>query len=202
LFSAARWIAFLLPLTVLPGCNQINAQLDKLGAFASGESSGEGGSDLLGVLGGEEGSGERSKKASYYQYVDENGSVRFVKGLHEVPAKFRDQVGHVEFDRKERKPGAGNTANARRRTYANAYAAAGPEITVFSTSWCGWCRKTIAWLDDQDIQYTNKDIEADTDHRDEIVRLSGGTSVPVVVIDGEVVRGFNPGRMKQLIGSS
>jgi glutaredoxin len=34
----------------------------------------------------------------------------------------------------------------------------------------------------------------------EVVRLSGGKSFPVLDVDGQVVVGFNKGRMSQLLG--
>jgi glutaredoxin 3 len=59
---------------------------------------------------------------------------------------------------------------------------------VYTTTWCPWCRKTLAWLDERGVDYVNKDIEDDPAHRDELLRKSGGTSIPVVEIDGELVR--------------
>ena len=71
---------------------------------------------------------------------------------------------------------------------------------VYSAPWCGWCRKTVEWLDERGVAYENRDVEANDTYRKELVSHSGGTSVPVVVIDGEVVRGFNADRMEELIG--
>lgn len=81
---------------------------------------------------------------------------------------------------------------------------AGPErpaVLVYTTSWCGWCRKTLAWLEAEDVPYVNKDIERDPGHRAELVRKTGRTSIPVVEIDGALVQGFDPRRMRHLLGS-
>jgi glutaredoxin len=84
-------------------------------------------------------------------------------------------------------------------------AAAQPQaqrVVVYTTSWCGWCRKTLAWLDGEGIPYENRDIEKDPAYREELIRKSGGTSIPVVEIDGRIIRGFDTRRMAQALRSS
>jgi glutaredoxin-like YruB-family protein len=73
---------------------------------------------------------------------------------------------------------------------------------VYTTSWCGWCRKTIAYLKQQGVAFENRDIEADEMWREELLEKTGGTSIPVVEIDGQIVRGYDPARMAQLLRSS
>jgi glutaredoxin-like YruB-family protein len=75
-------------------------------------------------------------------------------------------------------------------------------VIVYTTSWCGWCRKTLAFLDQNGIDYENRDIEADDAWRDELEEKTGGTSIPVVEIDGEIIRGYDPSRMRQLLEAS
>ncbi|MCI0548197.1 MAG: hypothetical protein L0027_13045 [Candidatus Rokubacteria bacterium] len=36
--------------------------------------------------------------------------------------------------------------------------------------------------------------------RDELIRLTGQMSIPVVVVDGDIVRGFDKARLKLLLG--
>ena len=145
---------------------------------------------------------ERSGKQVYYQFVDDAGSVRFVQSLDQVPAHLRDHAGRIEMDQRGA-PAPDRAAAARARAQPAAPArAAAPSVVVYTTSWCGWCRKTLAWLDQQGIDYVNKDIERDPDHREELIRKSGRTSIPVVEIDGELIRGYDPGRMGQLLRAS
>jgi glutaredoxin-like YruB-family protein len=143
--------------------------------------------------------GEADGPGVYYQYVDETGSVRFVRSLAEVPPAHRAGAGRVEVDPRASTHAARASRPATRR--ARAFAPE-PEVVVYTTSWCGWCRRTLAWLDAQGVRYRNKDIEADDRHRDELLRKTGRTSIPVVEIDGELVRGYDPARMQELLGSS
>ena len=73
------------------------------------------------------------------------------------------------------------------------------DVVVYTTSWCGWCRKTMAWLDEAGVDYENRDIEANPLYRAELLAKTGATSIPMVEIDGRVVRGFSPGRMSELL---
>jgi glutaredoxin len=145
--------------------------------------------------------------ATFYRYTDETGTVRFVTSLAEVPKKFRDDAQPVG-NRVQRAPALPASKRAAGRQVARQAAAAGiersldHEVVVYTTSWCGWCRKTLAFLDKQGVSYENRDIEADDDWRDELIEKTGGTTIPVVEIDGEIIRGYDPTRMAQLLRSS
>jgi glutaredoxin len=144
-----------------------------------------------------------SGKSVFYQWTDERGVVRFARSLAEVPAAWRDRAGQVEVDVDAFRPrsaparraagseGAGTTAADTRPRYR--------EVTVYTTSWCGWCRKTLAWLDARGVEYVNKDIEANPDYAAELVEKSGARSIPFVEIDGAQIRGFNPRAMSTLL---
>lgn len=141
----------------------------------------------------------------YYQYVDDRGAVHFVTSLEEVPPAWRDQAGRIEVER--RPDPAPRRAGARpsRRPFSDVAAPSArgeAEVVVYSTKWCGWCRKTLAWLDGRGVDYVNKDIESDDRYRSELVEKTGRTSIPVVEIDGELIRGYDPGRMAELLRAS
>lgn len=142
-------------------------------------------------------------KRTFYQWVDERGSVRFARSLDEVPAEWRERAGQVEVDASAYQPKSPRPGQAQRRAYAQVEATeARPrfhDVTVYTAPWCGWCRKTLAWLDERDVDYVNKDIEADEDHAEELEEKSGGRSIPFVEIDGTQIRGFNPREMAALL---
>jgi glutaredoxin len=148
---------------------------------------------------------------TYYSYVDAGGSLHFVDGLERVPEAHRKsarpiamggdpprseppRLARAEPRAPKRRPFAGAAPQppaSRGRRYA--------EVVVYTTSWCPWCRKTMAWLDERGVEYENRDIEKNPAWRDELLEKSGGTSIPVVEIEGELIRGFNPGRMGELL---
>jgi glutaredoxin len=152
---------------------------------------------------------------TYYRYIDGTGSLRFVDSFERVPEAFRasakpmamgDGSGDNEAPRltraETRAPRRPFSRPARRPVEAAPparRAAASAGVVLYSTSWCGWCRKTMAWLEAHDIEYENRDIEKRPAWREELIEKSGNTSVPVVEIGGELVHGFDPGRMGELL---
>ena len=50
----------------------------------------------------------------------------------------------------------------------------------------------VAYLDAKGVHYENRDVEGDAGYRDELIRKTGKTSIPVVEIDGTLIRGYNP----------
>ncbi len=140
----------------------------------------------------------------YYQWTDERGSVHIVDSLDAVPAEWRDRVGRIEMDARPPRARPSRTASGPRTPSwrsAPDPVASRKDVVVYSAVWCGWCRKTLAWLDERGIDYENRDIDANPGYRRELVRKVGGASIPVVEIDGQLVRGYDPDRMGQLLGS-
>jgi len=152
---------------------------------------------------------EKGKRV-VYQFSDASGSVHFVDSIGQVPAAYRDRVGRVELGGRE-KPRRGSRVlrpwqNAEARTEPGgrrpfAYTPE-PTVVVYTAPWCGWCRKTLAHLETRRVAYVNKDIEANPAHREELLRKTGRRSVPVVEIDGELIRGHDPTRIDELLGRS
>jgi glutaredoxin-like YruB-family protein len=143
---------------------------------------------------------------TFYRYTDETGTVRFVSSLSQVPKALRASARPVSNDRVQRTaslPGSATARKARRPVREEAPAFSGsPEVVVYSTSWCGWCRKTMTFLRNEGVDFENRDIEADEAWRDELIEKTGGTSIPVVEIDGQIIRGYDPQRMAKLLRSS
>jgi mycoredoxin len=144
-------------------------------------------------------------KRTFYQWTDERGSVRFARSLEDVPAEWRARAGQIEVDTAAYHPrsrASGASAAARKapsQPAASERRAGFHDITVYTAPWCGWCRKTLAFLDDRNVEYVNKNIEADEDYAAELREKSGGHSIPFVEIDGTQIRGYNPRKMAALL---
>jgi glutaredoxin len=79
------------------------------------------------------------------------------------------------------------------------------DIRLYALSTCPYCRMTKRYLDEHSIAYDM--IEVDTLEGDEkqqaidtVKELSGGTSFPVIVADGQVVVGFNKTKLAHILG--
>jgi len=56
------------------------------------------------------------------------------------------------------------------------------------------------FLDDNKIQYVDLDVGKDKEARSEMVKRSGQLGVPVIVVDGELIIGFNQAKLKEKLG--
>jgi glutaredoxin len=78
------------------------------------------------------------------------------------------------------------------------------DVIVYSTAWCGYCRKAKAWLKKKGISYTEKDIEKDPDAAAELASKASAAGVqpngvPVIDARGTLVLGFDEQRLDQLL---
>lgn len=71
------------------------------------------------------------------------------------------------------------------------------EVVLYATEWCGYCKKTRDLLNQNGIQFTEYDIEKSTKGREEYDRLNG-RGIPLMVIHGQVVRGYDPDTILRL----
>jgi glutaredoxin 3 len=71
------------------------------------------------------------------------------------------------------------------------------EVKVYSTPTCPWCKKVKQFLDANKVAYQDFDVAQDHAARDEMVKKSSQTAVPVIIIDGEIVVGFNEPVLKE-----
>ncbi|MFJ7638783.1 glutaredoxin family protein [Peribacillus sp. NPDC097264] len=65
------------------------------------------------------------------------------------------------------------------------------DITLYTQPECPPCKITKLFLDDNNIEYKEKDIKADGHARKELTNKYGSYSTPTVVIDGKAIIGFN-----------
>ncbi len=64
------------------------------------------------------------------------------------------------------------------------------KIIMYSTKSCGYCKQAKNYFSDKDLKFTEYDINNNDKARKEFKKL-GGTGVPLIVIDGKVIKGFN-----------
>ena len=56
-------------------------------------------------------------------------------------------------------------------------------LTMYSTPWCGYCRRLKSQLEREGIAYLEVDIEATPDAADYVMSVNGGNqTVPTVVL--------------------
>ncbi len=60
-----------------------------------------------------------------------------------------------------------------------------PRVTMYSTTWCGDCRRSKRLLDAHDVPYEEINIDESPEAMREVMRLNNGyRSVPTILIEG------------------
>lgn len=64
-------------------------------------------------------------------------------------------------------------------------------VTVYSTTWCGFCHQAKKYFDSIDVKYKDVDVEKDPKAAEEMVKKSGQMGVPVIEIGDTLIVGFD-----------
>ena len=63
-------------------------------------------------------------------------------------------------------------------------------IQIYTTRWCGYCVRAKALLDSRGIDYEEVSLDDDPGFRATVHELTGGWTVPQILIDGEPIGGY------------
>ena len=61
---------------------------------------------------------------------------------------------------------------------------------MYTTPWCGYCRRAKTLLEGKGIPYEEIDLDDDPAFRQTLFDLTGGWTVPQIVIDGRPIGGY------------
>jgi len=61
---------------------------------------------------------------------------------------------------------------------------------MYTTRWCGYCERAKALLDEKALPYQEIHLDGDPAFRQRIHDLTGGWTVPQILIDGEPIGGY------------
>jgi glutaredoxin 3 len=64
------------------------------------------------------------------------------------------------------------------------------QIQMYTTRWCGYCVRAKALLDDKGLDYEEINLDDDPAFRRTLQELTGGWTVPQIVIDGTPIGGY------------
>jgi glutaredoxin 3 len=79
-------------------------------------------------------------------------------------------------------------------------------ILVYTTHWCGYCVRAKALLDSKGLAYEEVNLDEEPAFRQKLFDLTGGWTVPQVLIDEQPIGGYTElwrldreGRLDELI---
>jgi len=149
--------------------------------------------------------GDDASMRVYYQFIDAKGGVRFVERLEDVPAEWRDRVGFVAMD----SPPPMRPEDARRTwsadlskvSVADARRAGPREVVLYYADWCGYCKLAKNHLDREGIDYELRNVDRPAVGL-ELLEKTGSKSIPVLEVDGRVLRGYSRQQYAAILGTA
>ena len=167
-------------------------------------------------------------KELLFLYKDAQGEEQRVLSINEIPQDHRNKVQVVDlklspnerqsrhfvqlFDLRKANvdgtfPGRVFARQLLEKALANAQALPEqPDIIMYSTSWCGVCKKARRFMKSEGLAFVEKDVETDKAAARELqekcerakVPMGG---VPIIDVGGALMRGFDPQRLMSMLKS-
>lgn len=73
-------------------------------------------------------------------------------------------------------------------------------VKVYTTQACPWCRRVREYLKKNGVEFTEVDVSQNPEASKELITKSGQMGVPVTVVDGAVVVGYDEDALKKALG--
>ena len=73
-------------------------------------------------------------------------------------------------------------------------------VTIYSTPSCHFCKMAKEFFKENNVAYTEHDVASDMDKRKEMVEKSGQLGVPVILIENDLIVGFDKQKISSLLG--
>lgn len=71
-------------------------------------------------------------------------------------------------------------------------------VTIYSTPTCHFCQLTKEFLKERNVAFTEHNVASDLEKRQEMIQKSGQMGVPVILVDEEVIVGFDKPKLESL----
>src|SRR5215210_221212 len=63
-------------------------------------------------------------------------------------------------------------------------------VCIYSTRWCGYCVRAKALLESRGIEFEEISLDGDPAFRQTLFDLTGGWTVPQILVDGQPIGGY------------
>jgi glutaredoxin 3 len=74
------------------------------------------------------------------------------------------------------------------------------KVEIYTTPTCSFCKMAKEFFQENNIEYTEYNVAEDAAKRDELIQKSGQMGVPVILVDGEIVTGYDEEKLRSLLG--
>lgn len=143
--------------------------------------------------------------AEMYQWKDKNGNIVISDSppsgvkTEEIKPK-NDQMFQVppQEPSDHARPSGGD----RDKKPASERQVSDVRVIVYMTDWCSYCNKAREYLRSIGANFIEHNIETDKSKKTEMLKKSGGSrGIPLIDVEGIIVRGFSPGAIQSAIDS-
>ena len=73
------------------------------------------------------------------------------------------------------------------------------KVEIYTTPTCVYCKMAKEMFIEHKIPFTEYNVAEDAERRNELIAKSGQMGVPVILIDGEMVLGFDEEKLRSLL---
>ena len=74
------------------------------------------------------------------------------------------------------------------------------QVIIYSTPTCGYCHVAKEFFKRHNVDFVEKDVAADLEARQEMLTKSQQMGVPVIDVEGQIMVGYNEGKLRELLG--
>ncbi len=72
-------------------------------------------------------------------------------------------------------------------------------VKIYSTPSCVYCKTLKEYFKKHEIEFKDIDVSKDEKELEEMIKISGQMSVPVIDIDGQIITGFDKAKINELL---
>lgn len=113
--------------------------------------------------------------AEIYKWTDERGNVHF---SDKKPANLESEEIQLQINTYESV------------SYDTSKVDTGKKVVMYSTEWCGYCKKARRYFVSKDIPFTEYDVEKNAKARKQY-KAMGARGVPVILVGKQRMNGFS-----------
>ncbi|PIU40883.1 MAG: NrdH-redoxin [Candidatus Omnitrophica bacterium CG07_land_8_20_14_0_80_42_15] len=74
------------------------------------------------------------------------------------------------------------------------------KVRVYSTPSCPYCIRAKQFLKDNNVEFEDIDVSLNPEKGQEMIDVSGQMGVPVLIIDGKIIVGFDKESIRKALG--
>ncbi|HEX8591188.1 MAG TPA: glutaredoxin domain-containing protein [Candidatus Paceibacterota bacterium] len=74
-------------------------------------------------------------------------------------------------------------------------------VTIYSTPTCHFCQLAKEFFTQNNVSYTEHNVAADMEKRQEMIEKSGQMGVPVIFVGDEMIVGFDKEKLAAAVGA-